>query len=44
MKKTYQEAMDGTRRARENISRFVETYNHEYPDAAESEWSRAGSP
>lgn len=44
VKKTYQEAMDGTRRARENISRFVETYNHEYPDAAESEWSRAGSP
>jgi predicted solute-binding protein len=38
------EAMDATRKARENISRFVETYNHEYPGAAEAEWSRAGSP
>jgi uncharacterized coiled-coil DUF342 family protein len=43
-KKTYQEAMDATRKARENISRFVDTYNHEYPGAAEPEWSRAGSP
>jgi hypothetical protein len=43
-KKTYQEAMAATRNARENISRFVETYNNEYPGAAEAEWSRAGSP
>jgi hypothetical protein len=44
VKKTYQEAMDATRKARENICRFVEAYNHEYPHASEAEWSRAGSP
>jgi hypothetical protein len=43
VKKTYQEALDATRKARENICRFVETYSHEYPHAAEAEWSRAGS-
>lgn len=30
VKKTYQEAMEATRKARENINRFVGTFNKEY--------------
>jgi hypothetical protein len=33
VKKTYQEAMDATQKARENINRFVRTYNRKYPGA-----------